>query len=224
MLNLPEILKLVDAHVRKTGETMTELSRRATGKNDTIRNWKRRVDAGEEASASFQNVQSVLDAVGIQLRQNEGEENEPGLRRVMVTAHMQAGEWAESWEWEDSQKYPILIPDLPEYRSIRLYAAETRGPSMNKRYPERTVIVFNDVQETGEEPMPGKRYVVERRRVSGECEHTVKTLFLDNDGKHWLLPESDDPRYQSPISVDEGTGDDDTVIILGRVVFSVTRE
>jgi len=223
MLNLPEILKLVDAHVRNTGETMTELSRRATGKNDTIRNWKRRVEAGDEASASFQNVQSVLEAVGIRLSRDD-ETHEPSLRRVIVTAHVQAGEWAESWEWEDAQKYPVLIPDLPEYRTIRLYAAETRGPSMNKRYPERTVIVFNDVQETGEDPIPGKRYVVERRRLSGESEHTVKTLFLDNEGKHWLVPESDDPRYQAPISVEEGTADGDQVAILGRVVFSVTRE
>ncbi|MGN6775848.1 S24 family peptidase [Rhizobium sp.] len=223
MLNLPEILKLVDAHHRKTGETPTELSRRATGKKDTIRNWKRRIEAGEEASASFQNVQSVLDAMGIRLARDD-EENEPSLRRVFVTAHVQAGQWAETWEWEDEQKYPVLIPDLPEYRTIRLYAAETRGPSMNKRYPERTVIVFNDVQETGEDPMPGKRYVVERRRASGEAEHTVKTLFLDADGKHWLMPESDDPRYQAPISIEEGTEDGDLVVILGRVVFSVTRE
>lgn len=151
-------------------------------------------------------------------------QKEHGLRRVVVTAHVQAGNWEEAWEWDESDKYPILIPDLPEYKSIRLFAAETRGPSMNKRYPERTVIVFNDVQETGEDPIPGKRYVVERRRQSGEAEHTVKTLMTDNDGKLWLMPESDDPRFQTPISVDEGTADEDLVVILGRVVFSVTRE
>ncbi len=167
---------------------------------------------------------SLSQATGYPLPGNTQPAAEPGLRRVEVAAHVQAGHWEETWEWEYSEKYPVYIPDLPELRGLRLYAAETRGPSMNKRYPEKTVVVFNDVQETGEQPIPGKRYVVERRRVSGECEHTVKLMAADATGKLWLMPESDDPRFQAPISIDEGTGDGDTVVILGRVVFSVTRE
>jgi transcriptional regulator with XRE-family HTH domain len=149
---------------------------------------------------------------------------EPGLRRVEVAAHVQAGHWEESWEWEESDRYSVYVPDLPEFQGLRLYAAETRGPSMNKRYSERTVLVFNDVQEACEEPIVGKRYVVERRRASGEMEHTVKLLYADDDGHLWLMPESDDPRFQAPISVEEGTGNEDIVMIVGRVVFSVTRE
>jgi hypothetical protein len=68
MISINHILQLVDQHERTTGETMTELSRRATGKKDTIRNWRRRLDAGEETpSASFQNVQAVLAAIGREL-------------------------------------------------------------------------------------------------------------------------------------------------------------
>lgn len=171
-----------------------------------------------------QEMFDISKATGYPIPGAEVPQKEPGLRRVEVTAFVQAGNWTETWEWDESDRYPVLIPDLPEYKSIRLYAAETRGPSMNKRYPERTVIVFNDVQETMEDPAPGKRYVVERRRPGGEAEHTVKLLHADSEGKLWLMPESDDPRHQSPISIEEGTGDEDTVIILGRVVFSVTRE
>lgn len=65
MISINHILQLVDQHESLTGETMTELSRRATGKKDTIRNWRRRLEAGEESpSASFQNVQAVLSAIG----------------------------------------------------------------------------------------------------------------------------------------------------------------
>lgn len=67
MIDLAEIMRLVDDHVSRTGETMTELSRRATGGNETIRNWRRRLDKGEEASASFQNVQAVLLAIGLRI-------------------------------------------------------------------------------------------------------------------------------------------------------------
>lgn len=150
--------------------------------------------------------------------------SEPGLRRVEVAAFVQAGHWEEAWEWDEADRYAVFIPDLPEFKGLRLYAAEARGPSMNKRYQERTVLVFNDVQESMEEPIPGKRYVVERKRSSGEMEHTVKLLHADAEGNLWLMPESDDPRFQTPISIEDGTGDEDTVTIIGRVVFAVTRE
>ena len=154
-----------------------------------------------------------------------GEETAPpGLRRVTVAANIQAGLWAEAWEWPESDQYPVYIPDDAEFRPYKLYAAETRGPSMNKRYPERTVLVFTNIQETGEEPVPGKRYIVERRRAGGETEHTVKLLHQDTDGKYWLLPESDDPRFQAPISVEDGTGDHDLVAIVGRVCYAVSKE
>lgn len=147
-----------------------------------------------------------------------------GIRRVTVSAFVQAGAWTETWEWEDGDKYDVFIPEDDIFRGMRLFAAESRGLSMNKRYPEGSVIVFNDVQDTQEQPMPGKRYVVERRRVSGECEHTVKLLVRDADGKLWLMPESDDPRFQAAISFDEDVSDGDVVVILGRVVYSVIRE
>lgn len=147
-----------------------------------------------------------------------------GLRRVTVAAHVQAGDWAEAWEWEDADRYDVYVQDLPELRGFRLYAAEARGPSMNKRYPEKTVLVFTNVQETMESPIAGKRYIVERKKSGGEAEHTVKTLMVDADGKFWLVPESDDPRFQAPISVEDGTGDDGTVSIIGRVWFAVSRE
>lgn len=147
-----------------------------------------------------------------------------GLRRIKVAAHIQAGFWAESWEWDEDEQYSVYIPDDPELRPFRLYAAETRGPSMNKRYPERTVLIFTNVQETMEPAIAGKRYIVERRRAGGEAEHTVKLLHIDEDGKHWLLPESDDPRFQTAISIEEGTEDEDTVIIIGRVHYAVAKE
>lgn len=146
-----------------------------------------------------------------------------GLRRVTVKAHVQAGLWAESWEWADSDAYDVYVQDVPELRGFRLYACETLGPSMNRKWPERTIVVFTDVQETLEEPVAGKRYVVERERADGLTEHTVKLLHIDEDGRFWLVPESDDPRFQAPISVSDGV-EGETIRIVGRVHFAVTRE
>lgn len=148
----------------------------------------------------------------------------PTVRTVTVAAYVQAGLWAETWEWNEDQQYQVAIPLDQTLEGFKLYAAETRGPSMNRRWPEGTIVVFTAVEETQEIPIPGKRYIVERRRVGGEAEHTVKKLVQDAEGKLWLMPESDDPRFQSPISVEDGTGDGDEVAIIGRVRYAVSRE
>lgn len=147
-----------------------------------------------------------------------------GLRTVRVASHVQAGHWAESWEWPAADQYDVVVPDDPTLDGFSLYGAETRGPSMNRRYPDRTVVVFTDAIETQESPMPGKRYVVQRRRADGLHEHTVKLLHQDASGVFWLLPESTDPLFQEPIQVDFDTAEEDEVRIVGRVRYSVARE
>jgi hypothetical protein len=68
MITIHDILALIDEHERRTGETMTELARRAIGKKDTIRNWRRSVADGVDGSASFQNVQAILGAIGVEVK------------------------------------------------------------------------------------------------------------------------------------------------------------
>jgi transcriptional regulator with XRE-family HTH domain len=143
-------------------------------------------------------------------------------RIVKVRGSLQAGLWAESVEWDPDDWYDVAIPDDAALRTIPLYAGETRGPSMNRRYPERTVLVFAHIEDTQELLEPGKRYIVERERADGLREATVKTLWRDEEGRMWLVPESTDPRFQEPIPI-EG-GEDDTVRILGRIRYSVQRE
>lgn len=146
----------------------------------------------------------------------------PAVRTVRVAAFVQAGAWQPSWEWPYEEQYDVVVPADPALSQYRLWAAETRGTSMNRRYPEKTVVVFTRLEDTQEAPVPGRRYIVERRRVDGDCEYTVKTLYQDDKGMMWLLPESTDPLYQAPIPFDGNDGD--TIEIIGRVRYSVSRE
>lgn len=148
--------------------------------------------------------------------------NQAGTRMVKVRASVQAGAWTESNEWPESDWYEVSVPDAEDLRRFPLYAAETRGPSMNKIYPEGTVVVFTAMADRPIDPQPGKRYIVERRRTDGMQEVTIKTLAKDDSGKFWLLPESTDPRFQAPIEINGNDGD--TVQIIGNVVYSLRRE
>lgn len=143
-------------------------------------------------------------------------------RSIPVIAYVQAGEWAESWEWEEEDRYEVPVTQDPLFENFRLIGVETRGPSMNRVYPEGTVLILTDYSETGEDLIIGKRYVVERERADGLREATVKTLWKDENGRMWLIPESSDPRYQQPIALD---GDDgETIRIIGRVRYALRRE
>ncbi len=146
----------------------------------------------------------------------------PAGGTVTVKALVQAGHFAESWEADESDWYEVELPETLKIMPFKVHAAEVRGPSMNRRYPEGSVVFFTDTVETGEDFVPGKRYIVERERADGLREATVKRLWRDEAGKLWLVPESDDPRFSESIPL-EG-GEDDTVRIVGRVRGAFVRE
>ena len=148
--------------------------------------------------------------------------NSQGVRIVKVRQHVQAGSWSESPLWPEDDWYDVAVPDDPTWRPIALHAAETRGPSMNRRYPEGSALIFASMYDTDERLQPGRRYIVEHERADGLYESTVKTLWKDEAGEYWLLPESDDPRFQTPLALNGEDGS--TIRIVGRVLYSVQRE
>lgn len=143
-------------------------------------------------------------------------------RNVSVSGYVEAGAWSEAIEWDEDLRYEVSVPDDEHLRPYHLHGLQTRGPSMNKRYPEGTVLIYTSIIETREEIVPGRRYIVEREKADGLREATVKTLSQDDDGKYWLMPESTSPHHQQPIEINGGT--DDTVRIIGRVTYSLQRE
>lgn len=144
------------------------------------------------------------------------------VRMIKVVGLVQAGVFEEAWEWPEEDHYEVPIPTSPALHGVPLLAVETRGTSMNRRYPEGTVLIYTNAVHTFEQIKPGRRYIVERERADGTREATVKLLWLDSNGKPWLLPESDDPLFQAPISLDDEAND--TIRILGQVRYAVSRE
>lgn len=139
-------------------------------------------------------------------------------RMVTVIGVAQAGAWGTSWRLSEPDQYNVPIPDDRATRDLALSAVELRGPSMNRRYAEGTVIVFDPADR---DPKAGKRYVIERRQGDGKVEATVRTAWLDGEGKPWFVTESDDPRFTEAIALRSRTA---RLRVLGRVRYAVQRE
>lgn len=148
----------------------------------------------------------------------EGAELIQIARRVAVVGEVAAGIWQEHNDW-DEEKFDG-VPIVPgRYEALDQFAFLVRGPSMDqakifdgdfvvcvKYWDARTTITDGDA-------------VVIARRNGTLVERTVKRIRLRNSMIDFV-PESSDPRFQKPITVERGVLDasDSSVEIIGLVI------
>jgi transcriptional regulator with XRE-family HTH domain len=58
-MDMPKILARIEAELDRQNLKAATVSRRATNSSDTIRNWRRRVEAGEKPGASMDNLEAI---------------------------------------------------------------------------------------------------------------------------------------------------------------------
>jgi transcriptional regulator with XRE-family HTH domain len=172
-----------------------------------------------KSKPSIERFQTVAQILGCDLKDLFGDPPK-AWRSVRVATTVEAGNWSEGLELEHDRRV-VAIPDRPEWRKLTLRAAIVRGDSMNRRYPDGSIIVFTDMIETNEPLRTDAAYVVERER-HGEFERTCKVLIRRRDRTLWLLPDSNDPTFEAfPVA---GRDTSDELRILGRVVWSSRTE
>lgn len=127
------------------------------------------------------------------------------LSRVHVIGAVQGGAWVEAIEWDAGEWWDVTIPADDRFPGINRFGLLVRGDSMDKLYPEGTVVIvvrFNDLMRT---PEPGEKVVVLRRSDSGgEFEATIKEYQVDAQGRRLLWPRSSDPNFQTPFILPDG--------------------
>lgn len=146
---------------------------------------------------------------------------ETDIQSVNVIGAVEAGVWAEAVEWAPGDRYDVYGPRQSN-NGAKLFGLEVRGPSMNKKYPPGTVLICASLVDLGEEPQPGRRYVVHTTR-GGYTEATVKLLNVGEDGVLYLWPESSHPQHQLPIPM-VGRDEGDEVVIQAKVLYSIQPE
>lgn len=148
------------------------------------------------------------------------EEMKSKFVEVQIKGVVQAGDWSQHDQWDEWET--IWTTPVDEYPRIALHACRVVGDSMDKVYPEGTILIWVNILETQEVPVSGRRYIVKQERYDGlEHELTVKT-YIENERGKWLVAESTNPEWQRTIKW--ANGETDSVQIIGRVVRSIRNE
>lgn len=121
------------------------------------------------------------------------------LATVFVRGSVEAGVWREAIEWHEDDWYSVTAPSDDRYPGIERFGLLVRGNSMDRIYPEGTILVCVRFADIARSPEPGDRVICLRRSRTGEYEATVKEYDLDAQGRHVLWPRSTQPEYQTPI-------------------------
>jgi SOS-response transcriptional repressor LexA len=113
---------------------------------------------------------------------------------VFVIGEVQAGVWREAFQWPEHDRYPMPFPADPRFPNIPRFALLVRGHSMNKLYPDSSVIACSRYSDIGRGPSHGEKVVAMRFRHS-LVEATCKEFVLDS-GVPWLVPHSTDESFK----------------------------
>lgn len=140
-------------------------------------------------------------------------------RRLRLVGQVQAGAWKEAIE--DTEARWVDTPLPAEFDDVDVQAFEVTGSSMNKVYPDGTVVYVASVQSY-RAPESDDRVLVLRQNKDGLYEATLKELIIGEDGQKWLWPRSYDPQHQAPLEYIEGSDGD--IQIRGVVVASLIVE
>ncbi|MEJ0017497.1 MAG: S24 family peptidase [Acetobacteraceae bacterium] len=200
-----ELLRRIDEHLARTNLSDRKASLRAQAGADFIRDLRRRGKRMPAADALVRLARAIgaapeylLEAVEKNVAPPEGP---IALTSITVRGAVQAGVWRSALEWPEDERFNVTVPTDDRYPAgIPRFGLLVRGSSMDKLYPEGTIVVVIPLGDLGRTPNDGERVVVLRRdRKTGEYEATLKEFGKDQRGRILLWPRSSDPEFQSPI-------------------------
>jgi len=154
-----------------------------------------------------------LNCLAVELLFEDVEITKGSLTSVKCVGFVQAGDWREAVELPEDEQYTVNVPPDMRFRDIEVFALEIRGDSMNLRYADKSLLICSKYDPVNDRLPFGKRVIVQRRSEQGLIEATCKELIIDEDGKGWLKPDSNNPAHSSIRFTQNDDGEDDTQII-----------
>jgi transcriptional regulator with XRE-family HTH domain len=199
--------------------TQGQLSAKLGVSQPTVSKWEqgRDVPGGE----NLQNLATVLGTTATEIMGFGGMGATPD-RRVRVVGELCAGAFEESVEWAYEDQYEVAVVTPEDLADVPLQGFVVKGDSINKIYPDGSIVYVASVHSIDGGPVSGDIVMVMRRDSDGRVEGTLKEYVVEG-GQKWLWPRSTHPEHQAPIDYKKGRkGRVEEVMITGVVKAALT--
>jgi len=143
------------------------------------------------------------------------------VRVVRLVGELQANAWKDALEWDFESQPEERVPYAEELPDVPLKAYRINGQSMNRMFPNGSIVFVAPLSETGLSLESGMPVHVSRRNRDGLYENTIKEYVVDADGSKWLWPRSSDPEHQAPIAYRQNKAE--RVTIAGMVLVATIK-
>lgn len=186
----------------------------------TISKWET-----EAQKPSARHMVRLAGLAGVPVEQFVGLPTTEGMARntVFVTGEVQAGAWREASEWEQDDWREVSLPMVSEWSNFPMHSRLVVGNSMNRIYPDGSLIYVVTIADLGRMPKSGEHVVVQRVSPDGEYETSLKELVIDEGGLSYLWPRSSDPEHQAPLQFKKSKRGVERVEIVGLVVLATIQ-
>jgi len=183
-------------------------------------------------SLSQETLERLAEKAGAKVSELTGESPilyEGRGRAVPLVGEIKAGEWREASDLTALGGDSIVVPGAPDI-GPRDYALIVRGESMNKIYPDGTVVVCRPLPLFERDLKRTDKVHVERRDKTGLVEATIKEIDQDSSGRFWLWPRSTEPEHQLPYMMPSGNGETadpngtEHAEVRGVVIYAIRKE
>lgn len=141
-----------------------------------------------------------------------------------IAGKVSAGVWIDvGVAPSDTDRRLSPIPFDPRYPRRSQYDLCVEGNSINRFARDGALLRCVDIVGPGIEIRDGDYVIVRRTAGLGTVETTAKRLRLTKTGRE-LWPDSDDPRYQTPIIIPNGGEDGDIEVqIVALVLYQFSQ-
>lgn len=129
---------------------------------------------------------------------------------------VQAGAWYENGDNHELIGRAQFAPDK-RFASDQQWAEKVHGDSLDKLFPEGSILHIVSAIGSGLEIKDKALVVVERER-HGLRERTVKRITKDENGKRILIGESNNPKWNVPLDLELKCSEFESAQIVGIVI------
>lgn len=208
--------------------TERDASIAATGSPFAIRNMKR---GSMPAVDLFEKLAPVLETTPGYLAYGDGKASAPQLAparpswppiyAMPIIGEVAAGQWMTVDQEVDAPLYDDLaIPPDPSYPPDWQFACVVRGTSINRVAPDGAVLACLDLRKSGTRPRQHELVIVEQRRSAGQEVMRTAKRYVETEDTVELRPDSNDPRWKTPIVLDPADPEEGVeVVLIGKVTW-----